>query len=81
MAARNTLTVYLAGLGLLAYSGQGACKSIYTSCHAKTRALIVQKRIEEGKYLFDKAVKGQYSDEAIIKRFDSLQSGLDEDYV
>ena len=74
-------TTFSAGLGLLAYPGQGACKSIYASYHAKTRALIVQRRIEEGRYLLATAVIGQYNQEAIIKRFDNLRLGVDENYV
>jgi hypothetical protein len=68
-------------LGLLAYPGQGAVKSLYASYHAKTRNLVVQKRIEEGKYLLENSAKGQYSEGAIIKKFNNLREGIHEDYV
>lgn len=40
----------------------------------------MEKRIEEGRYLLDNAVPGQYNHEAIIKKFDELRSGIDDDY-
>ncbi|KAL5321393.1 hypothetical protein ACEPPN_009351 [Leptodophora sp. 'Broadleaf-Isolate-01'] len=69
-----------AGLGLVAYPGQGACKSLYASWHASTRKLIIEKRIDEGRYMMQDATEGRYDAAMIIRRFDNLKAGIDEDY-
>lgn len=70
----------VAGLGLVAYPGQGACKSLYASWHASTRKLIIEKRIDEGRYMMQDATEGRYDAAMIIRRFDNLKAGIDEDY-
>lgn len=61
-------------MGLLAYPGQGACKSLYTVYHATTRALVVQKRIEEGAYISGNSARGYYNEQTIIQIFDNIRS-------
>ncbi|KAH7399751.1 hypothetical protein BKA64DRAFT_575344 [Cadophora sp. MPI-SDFR-AT-0126] len=71
----------IAGLGLFAYPGQGACKSLYASWHAATRKLIVERRIEEGRFMLENATHGKYDAAKILKRFDDLRAGIDENFV
>ena len=70
-----------AGVGLLAYTGQGACKSLYTSYHVDTRNYVIEKRIEDGRYLLENTVKGQINYGSIVNKFYQLRSGIDDDYV
>ncbi|KAH7351324.1 putative UDP-glucose,sterol transferase [Rhexocercosporidium sp. MPI-PUGE-AT-0058] len=70
-----------ASLGLFAYPCHGACKSLYASWHGSTRKIIIEKRIEEGQCLFQYTAQGNYDTASILKRFDQLRAGVDEDYV
>ncbi|CZS90925.1 related to sterol glucosyltransferase [Rhynchosporium agropyri] len=70
-----------AGIGLVAYPGQGICKSVYTTWHAKTRKLVVAKRIEEGEFTWQNAASSMYDVPAILERFHNLRNGIDKDYI
>ena len=66
---------------MLAYTGQGVYKSVHATHHAKTKNLIIDRKHEEGEYMLKHATEGQFSNEAIIKKYDQLRMGIDEDYV
>ncbi|CAG8060119.1 unnamed protein product [Penicillium olsonii] len=60
-----------AALGLVAYPAHGVMKSLYTATHSKTRKLIIQSHIHEGKYLAEHSVKGQQDRQSVIRNFEA----------
>lgn len=60
-----------AALGLVAYPAHGMMKSLYTVTHSKTRKLVIQARIQEGKYLVEHSVKSQENRQSAIRKFET----------
>ncbi|KAL1966364.1 hypothetical protein VTN77DRAFT_4506 [Rasamsonia byssochlamydoides] len=76
----TTKTSY-AALGLAAYSGQGIYKSVRATVKSKTRHDIVKARHAEGQYLLKNMRNCEVEHAAVIRAFDMLRKGIDEDYV
>ena len=65
-----------AGIGLVAYPGQGICKSIRHAAKSGTRKRIKVKRLEEGQWLVDQK-RNSMDPRVVLERFERLrQEGL-----
>ncbi|RDW64603.1 hypothetical protein BP6252_10254 [Coleophoma cylindrospora] len=69
-----------AGLGLVAYTGQGVYKSVHNASHAGTKHLIVKRRHEDSIYVMENAHKLQFDKEAIVTKFVHLKKGVGESH-
>ena len=62
----------IAFFGLVAYPGQGICKTLYSLAHSRAKEAIVGSRIAEGEYLVCKIRDGMAQEEAVLRNFEAL---------
>ena len=62
-------------LGLIAYPCQGVYKSIHAALHTKAKKEIEQARYEEGDWLLDSQVDGDFDSEKVIQDYLSISPG------
>ncbi|KAL2821330.1 hypothetical protein BDW59DRAFT_164212 [Aspergillus cavernicola] len=63
-----------AALGLVAYPGQGICKSLHTSVRSKNRKEVKKGRIREGEYLASSTAGNEVMDRgAVIRAFEGFK--------
>jgi hypothetical protein len=68
--------VLSAALGLVAYPGQGICKSIHSSVRSKTRKALIKARHREGEYLARNLTTASEVDRgAVIRAFEAKRRG------
>ncbi|KAL4973118.1 hypothetical protein BDW66DRAFT_162365 [Aspergillus desertorum] len=76
-AVGGAASVGSAALGLVAYPGQGICKSIHSSVRSKTRKAVIQARHREGEFLARSlAAASEAIDRgAVIRAFETKRRG------
>lgn len=60
-------------LGLVAYPGQGICKSIHKSVRSKTRKQVEKNKREEGAYLLSQN-RDEGLEEKVVRLYDLLKN-------
>ncbi|KAI1860796.1 uncharacterized protein JN550_011258 [Neoarthrinium moseri] len=72
-SANMVLKTSSGALGLVAYSGQGICKSIAATVNTATRRSIKQARREEGRYLVS-SEECAVDEAVIVRKFETLRA-------
>ncbi|KAL6232331.1 hypothetical protein BDW75DRAFT_22879 [Aspergillus navahoensis] len=76
-ALGGAASVGSAALGLVAYPGQGICKSIHSSVRSKTRKAVIKARHREGEHLTQTLMTASEAVDrgAVIKAFEAKRRG------
>jgi hypothetical protein len=64
----------IAIVGLVAYPGQGVCKSLHDVTHSRTRKQIVAARCAEGQYILENQRKQMIENSEILYAFNVMTS-------
>jgi hypothetical protein len=67
----------LAFIGLVAYPGQGICKTLRTITHSKTSKSIIEARHREGQWLLEGYSRTSAEAEDVVSKFNNILQHAD----